>query len=166
MQNRKSAILICLTIIGLALAFPCQSKESESDKADGPSLKAELRTKYKLADRQKDIADVEDTKFVLQELEKIMKTKKASTAKENETPEMVMNRKMEMANLEYEIDHLGDFIPELKAQKDKEWKEKMAKRNKEESEDDDAPGVVEKVKHPIQINEQQIKEKHGKFYTK
>ncbi len=44
---------------------------------------------------------------------------------------------MTVANLEYEIDHLEDFVPEIKVQKEKAYQEKLAKGEK------DLPGKID-----------------------
>jgi len=118
-----------LTLPGLAA-----DKENQEDKVECSQMKTELREKYKLAPKADGADEMDDTKVVLKELEGLLSKKISSKSKTQESPEAAMNYRMEVANLEYEIDHLGDFIPEIKTKK-----ENLRKEVAKQEEADNAP---------------------------
>ncbi len=106
-------------------------KFSEKEKCS--KLKQELRTKYQLAEKKKNISEVEDSKLVLKNLENLLDKQKAFDSSFSESAQSSMNRRMIVANLEYEIDHLEDFIPDIKVKKENAYQEELAKGEKESS---------------------------------
>lgn len=120
------------------VCFPCLANDP-TERIDYAALKSEVRTKYKLPPKTKDSSDEQDTRQVVGQLEERLKSRISFLSKKAESKEILMNRKMEITNLEYEIDHLRDCLPEIKAEKRKARKEALAKEMKEPAK-------------PIQIN--------------
>lgn len=145
---------------------PCYAKQKNSeDEIDCISFKSEVRAKYKLQAKKSEVDETEDNRLVVKELEELLARKKSdgSEIDKRKAPEAAMNNRMEIANLEYEIDKLSDFIPEIKARNDKKRKHKLAKKK----ESDQLPHYHKRrVRHPMEITIEQIKQKHGEYYTK
>lgn len=92
-----------------------QSEPKEiKDRIDYARLKDEMRSRFKLAQRVQGSTEETDTRTVLFQLESILKSKKSFESKTVESAESIMNRKMDIGNLEYAIEHLGDRVPETR----------------------------------------------------
>lgn len=98
------------------------------DQIDYAKLKDEMRSKFKLPPRVQNSSEEADTRIVLFQIEDILKSKKSFESKTVESAEIVMNRKMDISNLEYAIEHLGDCVPEIK-----EKRKKASKANLKEA---------------------------------
>lgn len=103
----------------LVPCLTCHAKDKD-DKVLCAKLKNELRAKYKLSAKADEAEELEDTRSLVKQLESMLdkKRKDKETASSNESKELAMNRRMEIGNLEYEIENLSDFIPEIKSKKD------------------------------------------------
>lgn len=88
--------------------------KSIKDRIDYARLKDEMRSKFKLPPRVRSSTEEADTRTVLFQLESILKSKKSFKSKTVESAETIMNRKMDIGNLEYAIEHLGDRVPETR----------------------------------------------------
>lgn len=106
---------------------PSEPKEIK-DRIDYASLKDEMRSKFKLPPRVQSSTEEADTRTVLVQMEDILKSKKSFESKTVESAETIMNRKMDIGNLEYAIEHLGDRVPEIK-----EKRKKASKANLKEA---------------------------------
>ncbi len=109
---------------------PSEPKEIK-DKIDYAKLKDEMRSKFNLPSRVQNSTEEADTRTVLVQMEDILKTKKSFESKTVESTETVMNRKMDIGNLEYAIEHLGDRVPEIREKKKIVRKAELEKAKKE-----------------------------------
>lgn len=114
----------------LVPCLTCQDKVKD-DSFECVKLKNELRAKYKLPAKVDNAKELDDTRSLVKQLENMLDKKRRDkeTAPNNESKENAMNRRMEISNLEYEIDNLSDFIPEIKAKKDEELERKKSEQS-------------------------------------
>lgn len=167
MSEKFELRLIFFIFVAILLAFPACFANDKDDQIDCSSLKKELRAKYKLAAKKSELDEIEDNRVLVKQLEALLSSKKRDGLKldNKKAPEAAMNNRMEIANLEYEIDKIGDFVPEIKARKEKERKDETAKKKPS----DEMPHYQEmnkRIRHPMEINEQLIRQEHGEYYTK
>ncbi|MDX2107983.1 MAG: hypothetical protein SFY67_16410 [Candidatus Melainabacteria bacterium] len=129
-----------IVAVALVLApfLNCDAKEKD-DKVLCAKLKNELRAKYKLPAKADNTEELEDTRSLVKQLESKLdqKRKDKETASSSESKEQAMNRRMEIGNLEYEIDNLSDFIPEIKAKKDEGRERKKSEQSALRNDRDD-----------------------------
>lgn len=156
--------LIFFIFVAILFAIPASFAKDKDDGIDCSSLKNELRAKYKLAAKKGELDETEDNRVVVKQLEDLLVAKKSEglILDKKKAPEAAMSNRMEVANLEYEIDKIGDFVPEIKARKDKERKDELAKKVPS----DEIPHyqkMNKRIRHPIEI---QIRQEHGEYYTK
>lgn len=167
MSKKFEPHLIFLIFVAILFAIPASFAKDKDDGIDCSSLKNELRAKYKLAAKKVELDETEDSRVVVKQLEVVLGLKKSEGLKldKKKAPEAAMNNRMEVANLEYEIDNLSEFVPEIKARKEKERKDETAKKKPS----DEMPHYQKMNKrnwHPMEINEQLIRQEHGEYYTK
>lgn len=128
----KIFVVSCLFALGCTMA-PCSSQSPEiKDRIDYAQLKAEARLRYRLPPRVKNSTEETDTRNVLNQLKLILQSKKIVDLKIVESAETKMNRKMDISDLEYSIDHLEDSVPEIREKK-KQLRKAIFKKTKTES---------------------------------
>ena len=114
------------------LVTPVSSQSPEiKDRIDYALLKAEARLKYRLPPRIKDSTEESDTLRVLSQLGLILRSKKIVDSNTVESAETKMNRRMDITNLEYAIDHLEDSVPKLREKK-KQARNAVLEKSKKE----------------------------------
>lgn len=126
MSEKFELRLIFLIFVAILLALPASFAKDKDDEIDCSSLKNEVRAKYKLAEKKVELDEVEDNRVLVKQLKVLLGLKKIEGLKidKKKAPEAAMNNRMEIANLEYEIDNIGDFVPEIKIRKEKEREKK------------------------------------------
>jgi len=144
-SKRLFVFMVAYAMQFCAFASPLHAKD-QSDKIDYASLKAEARSKYKLPPKAKKTSEQEDTRAIVTKLEAILKTKRASEVKAFESPELTMNRKMEITFLEYAIDHLSETVPELKAKQIQIRKVALEKAKKERTKENYVDPTMSRIK--------------------
>lgn len=113
-----------------ASTAPSEPQEIK-DQIDYAKLKDEMRSKFKLPPRVQNSSEEADTRIVLFQIEDILKSKKSFESKTVESAETVMNRKMDIGNLEYAIEHLGDSVPDIREKRKKSHHADLEKTIKE-----------------------------------
>lgn len=120
----------CFVLGCLVTSVSSQSTEIK-DRIDYTQLKAEARLKYRLPPRVKDSTEESDTLKVLSQLGLLLRSKKIVDSNIVESAETKMNRRMDITNLEYAIDHLEDSVPKIREKKKLARKASLEKAKKE-----------------------------------
>lgn len=114
------------------LVTPVSSQSPEiKDRIDYAQLKADARLKYRLPPRFKNSTEETDTLRVLSQLGLVLQSKKMVDSNTVESAETKMNRRMDISNLEYAIDHLEDSVMKIREKKKRARKAILEKAKKE-----------------------------------